>query len=145
MDLLLAVLVLYASFWVYEIGNYLSLMLSGGNAALDVSGILPVGTTAVSTSHTWMPTALAKMIQVAFSVSLMLLVARRARRMHFSVLEGAAICVISLFGASLYWESLTLVSMLSLEAHEILYIAATVAVQFGLMRAMKYSPFSGDY
>jgi len=144
LDLLLAVLVLYASFWVYEVGNYLSLMLSGANVALVISGILPVGTIAVSTSHSWMPTAVAKLLQVAFSALPMLLVAHRARSTRFSLVEGAAICVIGLFGASFYWESLTLVSTLSLGVHEILYVAMAIAVQFGLMRAMKYSPFPRD-
>jgi len=144
LDLLLAAVLLYSSFWVYEFGNYLALTLSGANAALAVSGILPVGTISVSTSHSWMPTVVAKLLQVAFSASPMLLIARRARSMRYPIVEGAAICVISLFGASLYWESLSLVSILSLGAHEILYVAAAIAVQFGLMRAMKYSPFPAE-
>jgi len=142
---LLAAVVLYSSFWLYELANYLALTLSGASAGLAVSGVLPVGTISLSASHSWFPPVAVKLLQVACSVSPMLLVARRARSSRYSIVEGAAICVISLFGASLYWESLSLVSMLSLGAHEILYVAAAIAVQIGLMRAMKYSPLTPDY
>jgi hypothetical protein len=143
-DLSLSVVVLYASFWIYEFGNYVSLMLTSANVSLATWGVLPVGTVALFTGHSMMPTWLAKVLQVILSASLMLLIARRARASRFELLEGATICILSIFLASVYWESLTEVSVLSYGAHELLYVAAAVALQVGLMRAMKYSPSSGD-
>ncbi len=142
-DVVLSVVSLYGSFWIYELGNYTSLALSGSSASLTIMGVLPVGTVAFSTSNYWMPTLLAKAFQIALTAALMLLVARMARSMDLVLLEGAAICVLSIFVASAYWESLTLVSKLSLGAHELLFVAVSVALQVGLMRAMKYSPNRG--
>ena len=140
LDLALAALVLYASFWVYEFGNLSSLALSGARVSLDVSGFLPLGTIATSADHAGLPPILVKTIQVALSVSPMLLIANLARRGRLVILEGAAICVVSLFVASLYWESLSLLSRISMTEHELLYFALAVGLEAGLMRAMKYSP-----
>jgi hypothetical protein len=141
LDLALAALVLYASFWVYEFGNLSSLALSGAHVSLAVSGFLPVGTTAIfSTDHAGPPPILAKIIQVVLSVAPMLMIANLARRGRLVILEGATICVVSLFGASLYWESLSLLSSISITEHQLLYFALTVGLEAGLMRAMKYSP-----
>ncbi len=133
-DVGLAVTLLYLSFWTYETANFLVLSLSGMQASISTNGIFPTGTAALSNAPTWSP--LAKVLQTAISGLAALSVVYVARKRNLLVTEISAICLLSVFLSSFYWEALALIPYISYPIHVSVFVGVTATVEFVLFTLM---------
>jgi hypothetical protein len=123
-DIVLTGLVLYASIWVYELSNYISMTLSGAKPFLSVQGIFPVGVIAVLSGSP--AVSLTKLVQVAIcaSVAVGLLWAFRNRQLPFTKI--ALVTAISLYIASFQWEFLPQAGYVTEAVHQGSFLIMTV-------------------
>jgi hypothetical protein len=126
--------VLYLSVWLYEIGNWVSLTAAGARASFLWSGILPSGVIGTSSVASAFPEA--KLLQVFICVSVTLTACVAARRKALPITSFTLAAVTSMYISSLYWEMLSLTSYVPMILHEAIYIVLTLAVTFGLLRAL---------
>ena len=129
-DVGLAIVLLYLSFWIYEAANFVALSLWGAQASISMNGIFPAGTASITTFSTWSPAA--KVIQTALSGLAIIPVAFGAKKTRFLITEISAICVLSVFMSSFYWEALTLIPEISYPIHVSVFVGLTAAVEFAL-------------
>lgn len=133
LDILLSLMALYFSVWLYEIGNWVSLVVVGANPSLAWSGILPIGVVALSTHSGLLD---AKLLQVGISVAtifaLWMLTNRRGLPITSLTLAGS----MGVYLASVYWEMLSLTSFVPMYIHETTYAVLCFGATFGLLRAL---------
>ena len=103
-DIFATALVLYASFWVYELANLMVLSLAGHDASITVSFLMPAGTTSVSEQPS-APMYL-KILQVLICAGVGLALVGLARTASLSFTQLTALSVIGVYLSSFYWEIL---------------------------------------
>ena len=144
-DGMLAIVLLYLSFWIYETANFVVLSLWGVQASISMNGIFPAGTASLSNTSTWNPSA--KVVQTALCGLATISVAYASKRSRFLITEISAICVLSVFLSSFYWEALTLIPRISYPIHISVFVGLTAAIEFALFTVMNRKSsvgFSGD-
>jgi hypothetical protein len=132
-DLLLSLLFLYASFWIYELSNYAAFSIVGLSATISLAGALPSGVASVSSAGQQL--MLVKPIQVGLSCGAAGSIYYVARRSGATISSLAAAVSLSVFAASFYWEFLSLVGPLPLALHEGVYALLTLGGLAVMLRA----------
>lgn len=130
LDCALAACVLYFSVWLYEVGNYLVLHLSGAHATIVLNGIFPAGVVAVGGGP--LP-GTAKLFQVVFAMGVLVPAYVLLRRGH-SVSLIALLSVIVMYLTSFYWEFLSLVGPIPLVLHAMVYALLSLGALVALIR-----------
>src|SRR2546428_6102737 len=120
-DLAFAVVLLYVSYWVYEISNFIAYSLAGLSPTISVAGLLPAGISAVVGQGT----LLVKILQVLIACTVPIAVLLAARVARLPAVAGASITILSIFIATFYWEVLSSASSASLDLHTIAFEAVS--------------------
>lgn len=131
LDVCLSLLFLYLGVWLYELGNYLALLLSGAQVTFVLSGVLPAGVVAVGGSS--LP-GVAKLLQVAVATGVLAPVYVVLRR-SLSFTPLALLTLMAIYLTSFYWEFLSLVGTLPLALHEGLFTLLSLGALVLLSRA----------
>jgi hypothetical protein len=133
-DLILTGLVLHESIWVYELSNYVSLVLGGANAFQTVQSILPVRVSTASSVP-----SLVKLVQVVICsfITILLLWVTKNHRLPFT--KVALITTISLDVASFQWELLSQINYATEAVHQGTFLLITLVLG-GLMAAALRRP-----
>ncbi len=134
-DLPIAILLLYLSYWVYALSNYVAYSLAGLNPSISLAGLFPVGISTVLGLQ--QATILVKVLQVLISctVPFAALLVARVVRLPCTVL--ASITILSIFIASFYWEALSSASGTSLDLHTVAFAAVAAISQYSILRVTK--------
>ncbi len=134
-DLPLALLLLYLSYWVYAVSNYLAYSLAGLNPSIPLAGLFPAGVSAVVGPQ--QATILVKVLQVLISCTVPFAVLLVARVVRLPCTVLASITILSIFIASFYWEVLSPASGTSLDLHTIAFAAVAAISQYSILRVTK--------
>ncbi len=125
LDAALAVLILYASVWIYELGNILILSLSGASPILQVNGWVPQGMTLLANGTDQLLGF--KLLQTASVVACVASAAVGLRRSRLLFTKVALLSVGGAYLAGLQWEFLSEVPVFAL-THEEVFLALTIAI-----------------
>src|SRR5713226_8863792 len=144
-DFPLAILLLYLSYWVYELSNFLAYSLAGLNPSISFAGLLPSGISFASILPPGIlavvgpqqATILVKVLQVLISCTVPFAVLLVARTVHLPCTVLASITIMSIFIASFYWEVLSSASSTSLDLHTIAFAAVAAISQYSILRITK--------
>ncbi len=132
-DLAVGITALYLSVWLYEASNWISLTAAGGKAIFLWSGILPAGVASVTTGGS--DFAIAKLLQVGICVALALPTFMTVRRRGLPFASVTLASIVGLYITSVYWEMLSLASLMPVGLHELSYVALSIGATAVLMRA----------
>src|SRR5438132_7781176 len=122
-DIAFALVLLYVSYWVYELSNFIAYSLAGLSPTISIAGFFPAGISAVVGQGT----LLVKIFQVLIACTVPIAVLLVARVARLPAVALASITILSIFIASFFWEFLSFSSGAPLDLHSIA-LAATVAV-----------------
>jgi len=128
----LAVLLLYLSFWFYEGGNYVAMLLVGQPGTLLMSGVLPASV--VSAGQVSGLLVLAKPLQLFIVTGVALPIYLVLRRTGMKLCALASVGTLAVYLSSFYWELLTLVGFLPLALHELLFTLLSLGAVLLLTR-----------
>lgn len=131
---------LYLFMWLYEIGNWLSLSVTGVHATILSSGVIPVGAMGGSPEGTGF--SIAKLLQVGICVGATLIACRAVSRKGLRFTSVTLTGVTGMYIASMYWEMFSLTSFVPMVLHEATYVVLSVALTFGLLRKIPVVPHS---
>jgi len=134
-DLAFAVVLLYVSYWVYELSNFIAYSLAGLSPTISVAGLLPAGISAVVGQGT----LLVKILQVLIACTVPIAVLLAARVARLPAVAVASITILSIFIASFYWEFLSSASSASLDLHTIAFAAVAALSQYSILKVTKAS------
>ncbi len=134
-DLPFAILLLYLSYWVYELSNFLAYALAGLNPGISLAGLFPSVMSAVVGPQ--QVTILVRVLQVLISCTVPFAVLLVARTVHLPCTVLASITIMSIFIASFYWEVLSSASSTSLDLHTIAFAAVAAISQYSILRVTK--------
>src|SRR3989442_11017390 len=134
-DLGLAVVLLYVSFWDYELSNLLAYSLAGLSPTISIAGFFPAGISAVVGQGT----LLVKIFQVLIACTVPIAVLLAARVARLPAVAVASITILSIFIASFYWEFLSSASSASLDLHTIAFAAVAVPFHYSILKVTKAS------
>jgi hypothetical protein len=133
-DVVTSIIAFYLSVWVYEIGNWIALTVSGARAAILMVGILPGGVVGLPTEGAAFGGA--KLLQIAICVGVAVLALMLVRMGDFPLTRVTIISVTGMYLASAYWELLSLTSSVPILLHESLYVGLSVATAAVLLTAL---------
>jgi hypothetical protein len=103
-DFALGLATVYLSLWIYEGGNFLSMVLLGERPVMVVAcEILPVGTVS-STIASW--AFLAKPLQLLIILMFVLVLLQVVSKLDAPMLKASVYLTFGSFIASVYWETL---------------------------------------
>jgi len=139
-DLAFAVVLLYVSFWVYELSNFIAYSLAGFSPTISIAGFFPSGVAAVVGQGT----LLVKILQVLMACTVPIAVLLVARVVHLPAVALASITILSVFIASFYWEFLSSDPGAPLELHTIAFAAVAALSQYMILKVTKTSHLFGD-
>ena len=134
-DLAFAIVLLYVSFWVYELSNLIAYSLAGLSPTISISGFFPTGVAAVVGQGT----LLVKIFQVLIACTVPIAVLLVARVVRLPAVALASITILSIFIASFYWEFLSSASSASLDLHTIAFAAVAAISQYSILKFTKSS------
>ncbi|MGD0477315.1 MAG: hypothetical protein ABSB29_04000 [Nitrososphaerales archaeon] len=143
MDLVASAVALYLSVWVYEIGNWVSLTISGAKATILMAGALPEGVVGLSTNGTGFGSA--KLLQVILCSALAFSVLLLLRKRKLPLTRITIISIMSLYIASIYWEILSLTTFAPILPHEAIYVCLSVLTAGVLLMAFSRLPMDLDH
>ena len=95
-----AAVALYGAIWLYELGNYGVAIAAGGNASLQVTGVLPTGVAVVNGP-------LLKPAQVAICTGIVVVALIGVRRRRLPLTKSALVTIVGVYLASVQWEFLS--------------------------------------
>ena len=134
-DIAFAVVLLYISYWVYELSNYIAYSLAGLSPTISIAGFLPPGVAAVVGQGT----LLVKIVQVLIACTVPIAVLLVARVARLPAVALASITILSIFIASFYWEFLSSGSSAPLDLHTIAFAAVAAISQYSILKITKAS------
>jgi len=134
-DLAFAVVLLYVSYWVYELSNFIAYSLAGLSPTISVAGFLPAGISAVVGQGT----LLVKIFQVFIACTVPIAVLLVARVARLPAVALASITILSIFIASFYWEFLSSAKDAPLDLHTIAFAAVAAISQYTIVKVTKAS------
>jgi hypothetical protein len=130
-DVITSILALYLSVWVYEIGNWVSLTVSGAKATILMAGILPGGVVGIPAGGTDFGGA--KVLQIAICVGAAFVALMLIRMGDLPLTRVTIISIASLYITSTYWEMLSLTAFVPILLHESIYVGLSVATSMVLL------------
>ncbi len=136
-DLAFAIVLLYVSYWVYELSNFIAYSLAGLSPTISLAGLFPAGIAAVVGPE--QGTLLLKILQVLIACTVPIAVLLGARVARLPAVALASITILSIFIASFYWEFLSPASGTSLDLHTIAFAAVAAISQYSILKATKAS------
>lgn len=137
LDLMLAGLLIYIGVWVYEFANLASLTLLGFQPTLSFSGLFPAGVSAISTVQRDL--ALAKLLQITISVSLVLPLFFLLRRCNLPATKITIVGTVSTYCATFLWEALSISWISATLAGQASFAGLNVVAMFLLVSACQKS------
>ncbi len=135
LDIGAAVMLVYASVWIYEIGNYLSMAATGFKATIAMAGFMPVGAVGLLTRPTGL--SLAKLIQVGLTAGLMSILYLKLKASRLSVTTLTSLATIGVYTGSIYWEFLSALSSIPMLVHQGVFTALSFLVIAAIMQLEK--------
>lgn len=142
-DIVTSAVALYLSVWVYEIGNWVSLTISGAKATILMAGALPEGVVGLSTNG--MDFGSAKLLQVILCSALAFSALLLLRRRKLPLARITIISIMSLYITSMYWEILSLTTFVPILLHEAIYVCLSVLTAGVLLVAFSRLPMDLDH
>jgi hypothetical protein len=133
-DLATTIIALYLSVWVYEIGNWVSLTVSGARTTILMVGILPGGV--VGLPNAGMDLGGAKVLQIAICVGATFVALRLISVGHFPLTRITMISITSMYITSAYWEMLSFTAFVPILLHESIYIVLSMVASVVLLAAV---------
>jgi hypothetical protein len=118
--------IVYLSVWLYELANWLSLIIVGVNPTLVMAGLLPGGVMGVTSNSSVL--ALAKPLQTVISISAIGIIFACLRKRQLPATRFAVLCAASIYSASVYWELLSMLSFIPLMLHEAAFLALSFTI-----------------
>ncbi len=115
-DIAFALVLLYVSYWVYELSNFIAYSLAGLSPTISIAGFFPAGISAVVGQGT----LLVKIFQVLIACTV-------------------PITILSIFIASFYWEFLSSAKDAPLDLHTIAFAAVAAISQYTIVKVTKAS------
>lgn len=132
-DVCLSLLLFYLGVWLYELGNFMALALSGMTPSLNFAGALPLGVSAVFPGMSQL--VFVKPLQVLLSSIAALSILYVVKGKGLLISQLTTLTLLSLYLASFYWEFLSLVGPLPLALHEVFYILLSMGALAFFTRA----------
>jgi len=132
-DLVASAAVPFVAVWVYEIANWLVLAAQGYVVSFSVTAGLPVGVAVVSAQGV---SPLTKVFQVAISVGLLSPLAALFSRKGLFVAEAIVISTLGAYVASSYWELLSVLTVIPVAVHVLVFLAGTGILAAALLHAL---------
>jgi len=140
-DMALGITLVYASFWVYEMGNLAAFYAAGAHPQLVVQGILPLGVfvgAAVSAG------LLVKVVQTVLVIGFFLLPFRYLRHSNMSLAKISLAVILSCYGSSLGWEMLGFWTRFPYWANPLTFLLLSVAVAALLTKRTVLNPIQTE-
>lgn len=135
LDISVCAALLYAAVWIYELANYLSLLMVASQTSLVFSSIVPIGVSGSISGGSML--MLVKPAQIALATVAMLALFWMVRSMKLRLSSSVAMTMISVYLASAYWELLSSIGPLSYEVHLVIFSALAIGAQLGLSSRFK--------
>ncbi len=130
LDSAMVALVLYASAWVYELGNVIFLSLSGASPVLGLQGWVPQGVTVLTSGTDGL--ASVKILQTGFVVGCVASALEGLRRTRLLLTKVALLTIGGVYLAGLQWEFLSEMPWPT-PHHEVVFLALAVALGLSLV------------
>jgi hypothetical protein len=129
-DLAVSALMPILALWIYEVSNLVVLVIQGAGVSLSMVGWIPIGVSGVT--HGGL-SPLTKVLQVIMAAGLLLPLGAFFSRERLLVAETFAVSTIGVYLASSYWEALSLLTVVPLAVHALVFIAGTSALAIVLL------------
>lgn len=132
-DVVTSIIALYLSVWLYEIGNWVSLTVSGARATILMVGILPGGVVGLPAGATDFGST--KVLQIAICVGAAFVALMLIRMGDLPLTRVTIVSIAGIYITSAYWEMLSLTAFIPILVHESIYIGLSVVTSVVLMAA----------
>jgi hypothetical protein len=133
-DVVSSVTALYLSVWMYEIGNWVSLTISGARATILMVGILPRGVVGLPAGGT--DFGCVKLIQIIICVEAAFVALMLVRRGNLPFTRVTIVSIVGIYITSAYWEMLSLTAFVPILLHESIYIGLSLVTSVVLLTAV---------
>lgn len=130
-DLFITALVPFFAIWLYEISNWIALVEQGYRASLTLAGWLPLGVAGTTTGSL---SPLTKVIQVAVAIGILFPLGKLFSKIGLLIAETFILSTVGVYLASLYWESLFMLSVFPMVLHVGIFVAGACILQLLLLR-----------
>ncbi|MEM0117506.1 MAG: hypothetical protein QXV32_03590 [Conexivisphaerales archaeon] len=134
-DLIIMLLFITGSVFVYELSNYLTFIAFGLTPTVSWSSLLPSGVAASGSCGSCI--TLLKPVQVILSMLLISPTYLAIRRFDTRLAKFCMLGVASIYLASIYWEALSFLASVPVSVHQLLFVAATSATMMVLVRTIQ--------
>jgi hypothetical protein len=129
-DLAVSALVPFLALWIYEISNLVVLVTQGARVSLSVAGWIPLGVSGVSQGGL---SPLTKVLQVVMATGLLLPLGTLFSREKLLIARTIVVSSVGVYLASGYWEILSLLTVVPMAVHTLVFVGGTSALSIILL------------
>jgi hypothetical protein len=134
-DSMVSAFVPFLAIWLYESSNLVVLAEQGYSVTFSMVGLLPLGVAGASTGGLSPAT---KAIQVVLALVPLVIFAKLLSKADLRIAEAFAISFVGVYFASIYWEMLSLLTMLPMAGHIAIFVVGTGCLSSTLLRVTRF-------